>query len=300
MPTDQWKVGRYPSGDDATRAVEERFISFVATARSGESVLLGSGFLLLSQGSIALCATAAHVIAFAADVQQPLRESERRYEELFGLAPRNRLRIEPESFRAIWLDSAGRPHALIALQVCRSNENDVAAVWLSPQHGDDCEIQFPHAAFPVGPSLPARGSEVVAVGHLAQPIGIQVVEGEQRSYRLERTLGLRWGHVSDVDEVGTYMGIGPNFTTTIPLPPGASGAPIFEKAEAGEPMVVRGLVSSDLSPPDAFDDTTLAGAGRGASILSLLRLPISAATRRPIADLYRGEPINVDLSPPDA
>jgi hypothetical protein len=293
-----WRTMALKIDDPFALTMDQRLVSFMATRPNGEQVLLGAGFILYSSGGLSLCVTAAHVLAFAEDEQRPQRAAERQFERLFGL-PKDRLRIEPESFRALGIDSAGQTQLFVAHQVCRSNTTDAGTVWLAPQSDDGTMPLFARTECAVNATQPSVGSEVVVVSHVPLAIESQTVDGDVRRTLVRRQLGFRRGTVTEVDDVGDYLGIGPNFTTTVPLPAGASGAPVFALPERGAPLVLRGVVSSDLSVLESFDDTRIAGAGRVAGIRSVLVLPLSARTRRPIADLYQGGAVPVDLRRPD-
>jgi hypothetical protein len=63
---------------------------------------------------------------------------------------------------------------------------------------------------------------------------------------------MRNGVVTGNDFGKTMPGQSFVYYTTIPVPPGMSGSPVLVQPEVGGPMVVCGVVSSDLSPKEAY------------------------------------------------
>jgi hypothetical protein len=253
----------------------------MATDRTGHSRLLGSGFLIIGSESVGLAATAAHVLDEAAQAQGtgPARS-------VLGHA-RPDIATAPEKLRILWMPERSVAHALVVHGFAvRGNAADVALVWVSFQESTD-NVIFPRLGFGFDHQLPSIGAAVVAAGFDLE-MSSQVVNGATRRVELRADVLLRRGTVTDVDEDGRYMGIGRNFSTTIPFPPGLSGSPVVDEGEAGAPVVLRGLVaSSGFCPPEAERDIRIPGAGRCVSAAELLRLPIDARRSLALVDLVR-------------
>lgn len=284
-----WSMAELPDGGNHFDAC---LVSFIATNTADAQVLLGSGFTLLARGGFALCVTARHVLDFAEHQQAPQSSDRREFEALFG-SSKDRLQIRPESLRVMGKNRSGAPMSFVVRDAVRSNTSDVACVWISRQD-DGGAHDFGNFTYRTNAEVPDAGAEVM-VAALNHGLENKVVNGPVRSFNFSRGVRLLRGRVRDLDRDGRYLQIGPNFTTSIPLRPGVSGAPVFDLPSAGATMVLRGIVSSDNSPEDAFDDMKIAGAGRCASICSMLSLPITSRSPHTIGYALDGNPVQVDL-----
>lgn len=98
--------------------------------------------------------------------------------------------------------------------------------------------------------------DVVAV--LANDISLESA-GDGQGH-VTQSLHMRFGTVTEVNwDKSTLPGQSMYFQTTIPFTPGMSGAPVMLAPEKGANVAICGVVSADLSEPDAFKLMTVAG-----------------------------------------
>ncbi len=99
-----------------------------------------------------------------------------------------------------------------------------------------------------------------------------VTEGNKPIYK--RTLVGRYGQITAVDAAGPLVDA-PVYTTNIPIEPGASGGPAFVYSENFLGLKqVMGVISTDSSVPESFNNVEIDGCSRISMICSAVPLQV--------------------------
>lgn len=204
--------------------------------------ILGNIFVVHSTGSRAICFTAAH--SFDAVAYQQTRRS-----------GRNRLPLAPdlqtdqsnyinanEIFALFFFDDQMKQCAIEQLNYIEHYDVAVCTVAAPETH------TFSTAHFAIDLAAPNVGD---AIGVIANHISTEPTESYDK-VKLTHRLMMRGGVVTEVTwDFSPVPGQSFFFETTIPFLGGMSGAPIFSMPAEGECLKVCGVVSSDLSTPEA-------------------------------------------------
>jgi Trypsin-like peptidase domain len=231
-------------------------VTLIATSPSREYEVLGSAFILMAQKRFAVCLTAAHVIRDAARVQQPRDAQARRFE--FQME-QTLVDIDRTRLRAIWNEPT-HPRACVIAYAWTAASSDLS--FFVATFGDEDEgAQFPSMSCSIDWRPPRVGQELAVFGCVAQWISDQELSDEGGGFTLSKDFALRKGTVLALNQGRGRLAQGPSFELSVPFPPGLSGAPVIDVPKGGAPLTIRGIVCADLSPVDAYSDTTVAGLG---------------------------------------
>lgn len=259
------------------------FVVLLSANENDEPQVLGNGFVVYAADNSALCLGAAHSFEAVKNIER--KKTARGHLEVpFDFRVRG-----PEYF------SSDRIKALVIVDdepiVCDLGHlnyldgYDVAAFGVHAPQGR--EIFTSNVALDL--SAPRPGDEIAVLANYLtmEPISTEPESQMKLTQRFEMRLG-----------VVTEVIMGPSghsnqsfiFKTTVPVTPGMSGAPVIAKPRKGEPVVVRGVVSSDFSEEAAFRSLLVPGS----SAVSMpwpamgLAMPVEIPPAKP-AHLFLGD-----------
>lgn len=225
------------------------FATLAIANENDEFLILGNAFIIRDNGDSAICLGAAHSFEKAKQLQcmrtargyfnvpQDFREKGPRY-------------LEPNQIHAFFVID-GEPI------VCRINqlnyiENYDVAVFTV--HAPEARKIFT-SRIAIDLGAPQPGEEIAI---LANDMTVKRL-GDGKGI-LRQRFELRLGVVTEVI-MGPSAVPGQSFyfRTTIPVTPGMSGAPVINKPIAGQTTIARGVVSTDLSDADSFNNFLIPG-----------------------------------------
>jgi hypothetical protein len=242
------------------------FATLSALNEDDELSILGNAFVVLANGSSAVCLGAAHSFEKAKQIQ--LRRK-----------PTGHFNVPPD-FRAKGPEyiAADQVHACFLIEeepiVCRIDQinfiggYDVAVFTVVAP--EERKIFTSRAAIDL--SAPRVGDEIaVLANHITHTPSVG--EGE-----LELRFDLLMGIVTEVVMGPSALpGQSFYFRTTIPITGGMSGAPVLHKPVVGRPAIARGVISSDFSQKEAFDSYLIAGDSTATMLWPAMGLGLNVA-----------------------
>lgn len=241
-----WMTG-FPEGPGVVD--KDAVATMVAVDDSGNLNVLGHAFVVLAAGTKAICLAAAHSF-------EPVkwRQEARRGRSALQMAPDFRPQ-GPEYF------NSDEVHVsfLVGGEVvqCTVEElnyfagNDLAVFVVSARHGAPFKMHFA-----IDLAVPKIGDVVMA---FANEMVVDRLEGEGQ-FQVAQTFQIRKGVVTNVVwDRAKVPGLSYYFQTTIPFPPGMSGAPVLLAPLVGGPLLACGVVSSDMSQEAARSDMLVPG-----------------------------------------
>jgi hypothetical protein len=241
--------------DDANKKeIEGALCTLISPNDDGDLDVLGSGFAIYAGSDKALCLGAAH----------SFEEVKRRQRHRMGIDysrmpadfhPHGPEYVDLDSVRAVFLCNGD----LLICDIDQYNSianYDVAAFTVVAPDG-----KKPFAAhFGIDLGALRDGEEVMVIAHhltleRQPPVGEETARGI-----IQRRLDLRGGGVTEAI-LGLTGVPGQSFVarTTIPVYGGMSGSPVVRTIGPSRKIVACGVVSSDLSKPEAFQSFLVAG-----------------------------------------
>lgn len=209
--------------------------------------VLGTAFVVGAAGQLALCMCAAHSLERALAL-----ESARRHASAWT--------IPPDAMGAPRYASFERVHVVFLVDrevvTCRVRDfsyiggNDLALLTVEAPEGRSMFSE----RLALDLAVPRIGDEVAV---LTNHIELEQGDSNLGSFSLE--LQMRHGVVTEVNFGRTMPGQSGVFYTSIPAHGGMSGSPVLRPPKLGEPLTVCGVLSSDLSPAEAFNDFLVSG-----------------------------------------
>ncbi|MCO5083965.1 MAG: hypothetical protein M9955_20195 [Rhizobiaceae bacterium] len=251
---------------------------------SGDGIaVLGHAPIIATSGPFAVCFAAAHSVdAIQLDQQRQKGWSE------FNLSPdfrSRKTRVIDVSKSVCFFDVGGSAQTAMLVGMHYVENFDIAAVGVSvigdarlPQHRLALDLTPPE----VGETVFALVNEIASV---------DVSTSERLETEITLKSHCRVGKVTAVHASGPLPGQTMTFRTTIPVTPGMSGAPICRLPEtASGKLAICGIVSSDISAPEAFVDRRIAGNSTATMIWPSmgLRLPFRLDDAPALASLGVG------------
>jgi hypothetical protein len=227
---------------------------------------IGTGFIVFASPELAVACTAAHVLRYVHEIQNPIHWHHPSALREF-LPEAEPIDLDRRRVRAIHLNARKEVEPAILGWAFWEKTFDVAFFSLIRQK-EAVTKQF-EVAYEIDDSEPEVGDVVVAMGYEWMEISndFQKDSGHE-GFQFGRRLLMRVGRVSGVYPEGLRLCKGPCVETTVPVFPGMSGGPMMRVGMAGEAMRPFGLISSDPSfgePADKWNRSI-----RGSSVISLL------------------------------
>lgn len=216
---------------------------------SNEEILevLGSAFVVGYNGSVALCMCATHSLEHAFKDDDRMRHGSHWNPPIDEPEP-YRYR-DPKQIKVFFdIDGVAITCDIVSLNFISGND---VAIFLAKCPDESFKFRD---KFALDLAVPRIGDEVAVAGNL-----IEFDRGPDGSYLVEQKLHMRHGLVSSIEFWRTMPGQHSVFYTTIPIPGGMSGSPVLLAPSNGKVAAVCGIVSSDLSSPEAYESQWIAG-----------------------------------------
>jgi hypothetical protein len=255
LPGDELGPSWLPADLHGPEAFDSLLLTLISESSEGTIVVVGNAFIIYANGHDALCLTAAHNFEFIKSLQKS-----NSLQSHPTLPPDFQFRgtqyIKADGSAAMWT-SHGRPYICKVMKINYIQNYD-AAVFSA--HSDELAPEFP-SRMALDIRMPKIGDRVAVLAHRLDLKS----QSDERGI-LERNLVFWLGTVTENPTATDRMNQRFSFETTIPIPPGLSGAPIIAQPELGKTVAVCGVVSFDFSPAEAFTNFQIAGKSRAAAI----------------------------------
>jgi hypothetical protein len=245
---------------------EQRVIgSLITLDTQDDSIsILGNVFIIRAQDDTAICIGASHSFEKAKYIQESRKAIGNNL-----IAPDFRFKgpeyIDTSKIKAFFLID-GKPIVCDVGQLNYVANYDVAV--FSVHAPEEQKIFRWQSA--VDLSVPIIGEQVAIFAN-----NIAVLSSANRMSQISQRLSYRIGVITQVEMgFGQMPGQSFYFQTTIPMTAGMSGAPVIRKPRPGQPMIVRGVVSSDFSPNEAFSSFWVPGSSTASMIWPAMGLAL--------------------------
>lgn len=249
-------------------------VSLLAFDQNMRASLVGTGFIIAASPQSALVVTAAHNLEGMTKAQTPWTLSHPSALPEFAVGSTQGLSLDRQFFRAVYKKNSTVEFCVIG-QVSWVPELDIALLSIHPQEQTDREV-FGDAVR-IDSAIPREGQGVFMIAYDKMEVQDQTIdEAGHISSTLARVVALRRGVISAVHLRGTRLSTWPCFETTIPTDPGMSGGMFIWPGEGDQKIVACGVLSSDVSSPDAWKDFRVAGQSNGAMLWPAMGLTIDA------------------------
>lgn len=249
-----WKAAR-PLDSRSAKNLQREIISVATLDAAGDLHVAGCACIVSvpGDGRQALCLTAAHVFRGIFDLQARARRP--RYvlpgaedDKLFDLCPW----LIDRKVRAVCiLGNSGYLCDITSL--CVLPPLDIGLMLVEVPKGSNRRFENV-VALNSDPLL--IGAEVILASFRSQTVS----RVDQDTYDVKRDLAVRIGRVVSIEITGSGLIRAPVYFMSMPADAGMSGAPVFlyDSTMRG-PKQVCGIISSDMSPPEAFTDPEVDG-----------------------------------------
>lgn len=257
-----WNHLNFTNEQEVRNAISD-LTTVVSRTRTGEPLILGTAFPIYASEKHVLMVTAAHLVEHGYRESSRACEAKDRRRLNHIPAPEN----EPFESMAKWVSETsdlwclyGVGHKVVQCAVtgaCLRPPLDIALLVM-----DATPLgQESRAIFQINSDVLNVGDGLVVVSF--------ITEG------LSRKLIGRHGQIKAFKSSGTLANA-PIYETNIPIEAGASGGPIFRYlGHFNGPKEVIGVVSSDCSDPEAFEDCHIDGESRISIIGSAAPLQVN-------------------------
>ena len=240
-----WRQVQYTSKDETINSLSD-LVTVVSRTKSGEAQILGTAFPICSSPENTLMLSASHVIEEA--FKNSSYHSERRNARNLNHIP------EPDNkqYELIgkWVKETEDLWCLLTVGqklvqcfvtgVCLRPPLDMAFLVLDTSHLKEVTM-----VFAINSNILNAGEEII--------ITSLITKGNTRD------LIARHGVVTKVKSTGNLINA-PVYETNIPIEAGASGGPVFRyTGDFKSPKEVIGVISSDFSCSDSFDNPNIDG-----------------------------------------
>lgn len=224
---------------------------------------IGNGFIILDQGTSAICATAAHNFDYIKRLQRT-RTLQSHPSLPPDFAVRGTQYLDTRGMTALHVLD-GQPVVCQIAQINYQENYDVAVflIRIDPSLGTTGAFRGKAA---LDFAIPQAGDEVMLLGNTL------TCSDESDGLRLGLGLQVLFGFVTRITSGQGRMGQSFTFETTIPIEQGLSGSPILKKQSAGEAMTVCGVASHDFSSQEALTNFLLPGCSNCSSLWPALAL----------------------------
>lgn len=259
-------VASFPSGDG--NPIEKHVIATLIAADDDlQTWVLGTAFVVAASGNRAVCMCAAHSLEQVAKF-----ENARRHQSMW-VPPPDLVKVATKHL------SPKRMHAIFQMDgqlvVCAAGQLNYVAgydVAIFEVVAPDERAMF-HKHIALDFAIPRVGAEVAILTNDITHTPLPDHAGE-----LELRHQMRSGVVTEVAFEPAMQGQSFVFYTTIPATPGMSGSPAVFPSGIGTPVRACGVVSSDLSPLEAFSSFGVAGRSAISMVWPALGLGILGRT----------------------
>ncbi|RWD63956.1 hypothetical protein [Mesorhizobium sp.] len=235
--------------DHASPKEKNVLVTLVAADENGELLVLGNAFVIYAGGNKAICMAAAHSFD-RIKYQQMIMSGRHYYHMVDDFRPDVIEFVKTEEiFAFLVIDDVVVNCKVEQLNYIANYDVAVFTIYnpdenLSFSNHVELDLAVPHVG------------DVVAV--LANDISLESAGDGQG--QLTQSLHMRYGTVTEVNwDKSPLPGQSMYFQTTIPFTPGMSGAPVMLAPEKRANVAICGVVSADLSEPEAFNLMTVAG-----------------------------------------
>ncbi|MCU0597789.1 MAG: serine protease [Desulfobacterales bacterium] len=271
--TSQWRSAA--SAGTVKSKLDKILISFFAFSPDGLVKLSGSGFIVVAASRKAIVMTTCHQFYLHKLVPHPkptypstaIHELNVHTGELFD--------VDNEKIKAVYhADNLALPCVIQGVSMVPELNIALCAVELPPDYTG------PGFSFQIGldSKIPKIGDEVAAIGFSGTANEWQALNANADGLyaQMVQNLEMRIGRVTGVFANGSSRAAWPCFETTIPMQNGMQGGPVFPFSLSNMSMNVCAVISSDMSPAQAFNDHSIPGRSIMAMIWPALILPFSA------------------------
>lgn len=229
-------------------SLDKGLLTIIAHDLNRTPHIIGTGFIVDSDGLKATCITAAHIFSEVRRLQNPHQKSHRSTLPEFAPSPK-KIDIDRKNFRAISFDGE-RVESAVIEGLTFDETTDIAIFSIALQHSTSKPFFFNH--FLINDIPPTIDNLVCVLSYANQSVLNHECHGEQASFGMERRLVLRVGRILNYYPNGHRLCRGSCIETSIPVYSGMSGSPVFYYDDTnGTEIKVFGLVCCD---PDEDDE----------------------------------------------
>lgn len=252
--------------DDAPPIEQSCIVTLIAGSDNAELHVLGTAFVVGVSGNRALCICAAHSLEHVKRLENE-RDTSSYWYAPPDLAGGKVDYIKTERITAV-VFADKEPVQCEVDQLNYVGGNDLALITVVAPESHEFSGQFA-----VDFAVPVVGTQVMLLCNQIEQIAGQ----EEGRGLLRLSFHARQGVVTAVDFGRGLPGQSASFYTTIPTTGGMSGSPVVALGGLGEAIKVIGMVSSDLSPDEAFGSFLVAGRSAMAMMWPVFGLGVDGA-----------------------
>ncbi|MCK4704406.1 MAG: hypothetical protein KAT90_02905, partial [Gammaproteobacteria bacterium] len=240
-----WNQVQYTSEQEIYESLSD-LVTVTSRTSTGEGKILGTAFPIAASDNHTMFLTANHVIeeGFKNSSHYSEKRNARRLNHIPG--PDN----EPYELMANWVSQTDDLWCLLALGnklvqciatgICLRPPLDMALLILDTSHLEEIT-----KIFQINSNILNVGDEIVITSLITKDN--------------TRDLVARHGVITEVKSNGTLISA-PVYRTNIPIEAGASGGPVFKyTGDFDGHKEVVGVITSDISKPEAFNDPSVDG-----------------------------------------
>jgi hypothetical protein len=248
---------------------KEILATLVTTGEDDEILILGSAFIIRGNGDSAICLGAAHSFSEVKKLQR-MRRANGHFNVPADFRARGPEYVAPDGIRAIFVVD----RKLINCRIDQLNYIENYDVVVFTVYAPEARQVFTsHIAIDLG--APRVGEEIAILANdiTVEKRSINGIDGHVVGQRFEARLGIVTEVVMGPSAIPGQSFV---FRTTIPATPGMSGAPVVNKPIAGQTIIARGVVSSDVSNPEAFTSFLIPGRSTATMLWPAMGLALNA------------------------
>ena len=239
-----WNKVVYSTEEEIMNSLSD-LVTVASKTVSGDGDIQGTAFPISVINGFTLMLTALHVIEEGFIKSSAHSESKNARRLTHIPSPDNTLYNEINN----WVNSKNEIWCLLTegtnlvqcniIGVCLRPPLDIALLVVDTLH-----MESPTAVFQINSDLLSVGEEILITSFITKAGN--------------RDLIARHGKVTSVDSTGRLVDA-PVYKTNIPIEPGASGGPVFKYTGNQGPKEVVGVITSDLSVKESFNDPNVDG-----------------------------------------
>jgi len=231
--------------------LQQEVFTIVTLDEAGIPHVAGCAAIISNQGRQAICLTARHIFQSIFNLQTSSRHRGPSFpvpddRKLFDLTPW----LDDKQVRAMCvIDGVG--HLCDITSLCVLPPLDIAVIVVDVPKGN-----------------PAMFGEVLGLNSDPLPVGTEVILVSYKTQKMDRIdertynrdIAIRIGRITAVEISGSGLVRAPVYIMSMPADAGMSGAPVFiyDPTMQG-PKQICGVISGDMSLPEAFEDAAVDG-----------------------------------------
>jgi hypothetical protein len=248
-----WMIGR-PNDKATLTKLQQEVFSVVLIDDADNMTIIGSAFIVSKIGSNAICLSASHVF------EEIHRLTRHNITDFLPHIPSNNQGVvfditdlmEARKVKVLSIIN-GEPFMCDIVSISVQPPLDTTLILIEEPIRSDVSFS---GVLGLNSDPLAVGTEIILVSYRKQEVA-RVGDG---AYSVYREPSIRIGKILSTDYIGSPLVKAPVYTTNIPCDPGMSGGPVFiYDPKMKDPKKVCGVISSDMSPAEAFTNCKIDG-----------------------------------------